>query len=374
MILILSNSLANGGGERVSANIANYLSKNNQVVFFTLEEKITYQLNPSIKIINLNRCRFGKFFDLLYQAYQLSKFIKKNNISFVQSHLYRSNFINIISKFIFKSKHFCQIVNHGDPYQYLKKGIFGRCNFQLIKFLYPKSNEIIVISKKMEETISNLINKDNNLIIRTVNNPYMVNDIIYLSNKKIDVSFYLPNRYIVTMGRVIKSKNFDLLIKVIKASSLPLVIIGDGPYLNKLKNLARELNVTSKIYFVGNLKNPFPILKNAVFYVGASESEGFPNAIIESLACSLPVVHSDCVSGPREILQPCSSPLFIMTSNYFEITPYGILYTTNNIHSLMNSIKFLIKNPIVLDSMRRNCLSRALDFDADNIINQYFSK
>ncbi|EMI1450133.1 glycosyltransferase [Proteus mirabilis] len=370
MILILSNSLANGGGERIAANIANYLSKKNKVVFFTLEKKITYQLDPSINIINLNSCKLGKLFDLLYQSYQLSKFIKKNNISYVQSHLYRSNFINIMSKFIFKSKHFCQVVNHGDPVQYLKKGISGRINFYLIKLLYPKANEIISISKKMEETISNLINRNKNILIRTVNNPYMINEIVSLSNENINLN--LPNEYVVTMGRVIKSKNFNLLIEAIKNLSLPLVIIGDGPYLDELKLYTKNLNLVSKIYFLGNLKNPFPVLKNAICYVGASESEGFPNAIIESLACSLPVIHSDCISGPREILQPSSSPLFTMNSNYFEITPYGILYTTNNINSLIESIDFILKNPDVLAKMRENCFARALDFDADNIINQYF--
>ncbi|HGN0242049.1 glycosyltransferase [Proteus mirabilis] len=362
--LILVNSLSNGGGERIATNVANELSKTEKVIVVILEKNITYTLNKEVNIITLKKYKLFNFFR---QSLELKNIIKKYNIDLVQSHLYRANLINVLCKSL-GSPHFSQIVNHGDPLQYKNKGIKGLTMLILIKLFYPKSNEIIAISKAMNQIIHELLpNVDKNKII-TINNPYNIDEIIKKSNE--NSGFSLPNKYLVSMGRLIKSKNFNLLIKSVKDTNISLVIIGSGPEENSLKAYTQQLGLSEKIIFLGHQDNPFPIIKNSVALISASRTEGFPNVIIEALACSTPVIHSDCISGPREILQPKSSLITAILQNGFEKTPYGILYAIDDYQALISAIHYITS--IDLKEMKNNCIKRAYDFDAKKIIKNYF--
>ena len=57
-----------------------------------------------------------------------------------------------------------------------------------------------------------------------------------------------------------------------------------------------------RVFFTGLKKNPFPYLRESDIYLLTSLSEGLPNALVEALALSLPVVSANCLSGPAEIL------------------------------------------------------------------------
>lgn len=362
--LILVNSLANGGGERIAANIANELSKTEKVIFVILEKKITYSLNKEIDVITLKKY---KLFIFLRQSLELKKIIKRYNIDFVQSHLYRSNIINVLCKRL-GSTHFSQIINHGDPLQYKNKGLKGLIMLMLIKFFYPMSNEIIAISGAMNKIICELLPDIAKNKIITINNPYNIDEIISKSNEK--NTFLLPEKYLVSMGRLIKSKNFNLLIKSIKSINISLVIIGSGPEENNLKKYTQKLGLSEKIIFLGHQDNPFPVIKNSIALISASRTEGFPNTIIEALACSTPVIHSDCISGPREILQPKSTLTASIPKNTFEKTPYGILYSIDDYEALISAIQYITS--IDLKTIRSNCIRRAYDFDSKKIVKKYF--
>ena len=106
---------------------------------------------------------------------------------------------------------------------------------------------------------------------------------------------------IIGVGRLVPSKRFDLAISVlahlVKEVDIELVIAGDGPERNRLEALAEGLPVT----FLGHLSDRQTLaetLRSCDVLVMPSASEGYPNAILEALACGLPVVASD-VPGIR---------------------------------------------------------------------------
>lgn len=368
MKIILVNSLANGGGERIASNIANELIRHEEIIVVTLENNNKYYVDDRVRVINLNQ---RKWFPYIYHTFELKKIIKTENIDFIQSHLYRSNFINILCK-LFGGNHYVQVVNHGDPFQYKKNGLKGFIMLNLMKLLYPMADQIIAISDVMNVNIRKLMSRNKNKVI-TVNNPNNISEIIKNSNSECDSNIELNFNYIVYMGRLIKSKNIDLLIHAIKCLDITLVIIGSGPEELNLKKLAETLKVSNRVIFLGQLSNPFPVIKNALALVSASSSEGFPNSIIESLACSTPVIHSDCISGPREILQPSSTVNKTIQKNNYEITPFGILYNTGDVTALIQSIKYISTLPKEEKSeLSHNCKKRAYDFDSSVIVKKYF--
>lgn len=116
-----------------------------------------------------------------------------------------------------------------------------------------------------------------------------------------------PDRYWLAVGRLTPTKGFDVLLEAYEMASrqatLPtLVIVGEGPQAGSLKALAYRLGIASRVHFTGLLANPYPLFRNAQLFVLSSRHEGLPTVLIEALALGVPVLATDCETGPRELL------------------------------------------------------------------------
>jgi len=117
----------------------------------------------------------------------------------------------------------------------------------------------------------------------------------------------LPETFLLAVGRLSVEKGFDLLLEAYalacrQAPLPPLVIVGDGPQRAALERQAEALGLTAQVRFTGFLANPYPLFRRARLFVLSSRHEGMPTALIEALALKVPVVATDCESGPRELL------------------------------------------------------------------------
>jgi glycosyltransferase involved in cell wall biosynthesis len=81
-----------------------------------------------------------------------------------------------------------------------------------------------------------------------------------------------------------------------------LVILGEGPQRGLLEELASRLGITAQLSMPGFNDNPYACMSRADVFVLSSAYEGFPNVLVEALACGAKVVSTDCRSGPAEIL------------------------------------------------------------------------
>jgi glycosyltransferase involved in cell wall biosynthesis len=114
---------------------------------------------------------------------------------------------------------------------------------------------------------------------------------------------------VIAMGRLSTEKGFDLLLHGFARSRLPasgwhLVILGDGPERGALQARARGLGIAGCTRFTGVVTDPVFWLRQADIFVLPSRFEGFPNALLEAMACGLAVAAFDCESGPRAIVRP----------------------------------------------------------------------
>jgi glycosyltransferase involved in cell wall biosynthesis len=82
-----------------------------------------------------------------------------------------------------------------------------------------------------------------------------------------------------------------------------LMILGEGEERASLEALAASTNFRDDIALPGFVENPYKYLSRASLFVLSSLWEGLPTVLIEALALSVPVVSTDCESGPREILE-----------------------------------------------------------------------
>lgn len=110
---------------------------------------------------------------------------------------------------------------------------------------------------------------------------------------------------LVAAGRLVEQKGFDLLLDAVsRCRNIPiqLTILGEGPQQAALEAQARALGILDRVHFAGFQPNPYPFLRWADAFVLSSRFEGFPNVVLEVLACGRPVIATPAPGGVREIL------------------------------------------------------------------------
>ncbi|GAA4707882.1 glycosyltransferase family 4 protein [Brevibacillus fulvus] len=185
-----------------------------------------------------------------------------------------------------------------------RRGIFRI----LYKFLYPQADQLIVQSEGMKaDLLAFLPRLPQEKVIR-IYNPIDFALILQQAERTEAARFATAGKQIVAVGRLTHQKGFDLLLRafrlvVVRFADAQLTILGEGPLLHDLQQLAQSCGIAEQVTFAGFQENPHAWLAQADLFVLSSRWEGFPNVLLEALACGCPVVATDCPSGPREILQ-----------------------------------------------------------------------
>lgn len=117
-----------------------------------------------------------------------------------------------------------------------------------------------------------------------------------------------PAPYLLSVGRLVHQKGFDLLIRSFSLiakdyTDINLVIAGEGQEAASLHALVAQLKLEDRVYLAGRVQDVPALMRSALAFVLASRYEGFPNVLIEALGAGLPVVATDCPGGSREILE-----------------------------------------------------------------------
>jgi len=271
---------------------------------------------------------------------QLRTLKKKKNIDVAISFMEASNFANIISRR--KEKTIISIrafLSHE-----FKDDARLRIFRTFIRKLYKKADEVVVPATMTRFDLINNFHVPEQKI-SVIYNFTDKTEIGKLSMEDIPAhheKIFSQYPVIINVGRITNAKSQWALMPVMEKVKLEipkakLVILGDGPLKSKVLEAAEAAKLrvyiegTAKsenmddydIYLLGFIMNPYPYFRRAHLFIKSSIYEGFPNVMIEAMSCSLPVISSDCHSGPREILSPASDQLITATEN--ETAEYGIL-------------------------------------------------
>ena len=391
-VALLINSLAGGGAEKVAIRLSEHLPIS---AFILLELDIKYKTDKPIFFLSNHSSKTSpiiKTLSIPIYVYKLSKFLEKP--SPVVSFLERANFVNIISK-LFK-RHKAIISVHMDQ----QTGHVGlrKLNKLLVRILYPKADLIIAVSHGVKESLINLGIEEEK--IKVIYNPYPIDEIRELAKEPLgsyEEIFKYP--VLITAGRLTKQKGQWYLPRVFKAlkekhKDLKLVILGEGELKDYLVKLSEELGLKTyvwdrdnlsesfDVYFLGFQKNPFKFIARSKLFVFPSLWEGFGNVLVEAMACGVPVLSSDCRSGPGEILAPNTD--FSHQTQKPEFAEYGVLmpvfelkYKSANERLEEREIMWIEKIDKLLEyeSLRKNysdkAKQRAEDFRIEKIVQEW---
>ena len=176
--------------------------------------------------------------------------------------------------------------------------------FFLIRFIYPKSDRIIAISKGLADCLKGISKKSK---VQLIYNPAYDNEILTFSKKKISFKFEKKLKYIISVARLTKRKGIEELIEsfsdcIKKNENLRLILIGYGSNERNINNLILKQKANKFIKIIKNCDNPYPYIKNSDLFILNSKYEGFANVLVESIFLNTPVISTKCNSGPSEIL------------------------------------------------------------------------
>ncbi|EGU36727.1 glycosyl transferase, group 1 [Vibrio ichthyoenteri ATCC 700023] len=186
---------------------------------------------------------------------------------------------------------------------------FSGTKLLLIKILYlfyDRKATIICQTNEMKNELIFNIPKLRFSDVRFVRNPVAHDVVIKKSQLECDVcneiKVYQDQGYkvIVSVGRLVEEKGFDILISSLKFINYPciLIIVGNGYLRKRLEELVVNENLDKKVIFTGELENPFPLMKVSDLSVVSSRLEGFPNVLLEMMALSpRRVVTTRCADG-----------------------------------------------------------------------------
>ncbi|MBW4646794.1 MAG: glycosyltransferase family 4 protein [Goleter apudmare HA4340-LM2] len=330
-ITLVTSSLSCGGAERAVVLIAESLSKRgHKVSLLTIAgiERDFYKVPDGVHRIALNVAKnsptlLHALWNNLYRFWILRRAIFSLQPDIVISHMCPSNILTLIS--LLKTEYPVIVTEQNDPKMSTDQGLWGN----LRRLIYPLAAKVVSVSQGVDSYFEWLPKGRRSVIY----NPLQV-----INYDKSTISLPKgadPNKkWVMAMGRLNYQKNFELLLSafhklVDKHPDWQLLIFGEGSLRSKLEDLVENLGFTNQVLLAGVTNNPISILKRADLFVLSSRFEGLPLVLLEALACGLPVVSTDCPSGPREIIQDGVD---------------GVLVPSEDVSALAKAMDYLMAN------------------------------
>ena len=307
---LLISAMNSGGAERVVSHLTRILGEKYDVHLILFEDTyMEYECAGTIHVLNVPAKAGGVFSKLgllRKRVKALKKLIRQQELSCVISFMDSPNFVNLLArvrgcKQFISIRNYSQVENSGTT--------LGKLTDFAMKRLYRRADRVITVSQLLERDFATHYGVPAEKIT-TIYNPYDFEDMRKKGEMPLPEeaeAFFESGFVFANVGRMVHQKGLWHLVKAFslvreKHPEARLVLIGEDWTEGKLPALLEQLQLQDSVLLTGRVRNPYQDLHRADGDVLSSLFEGFPNALVEAMACGLPVIATDCPSGPREIL------------------------------------------------------------------------
>ena len=351
-LVIFFPSIESAGVEKNFYYLINNLSSNFEKIIVITSSKIKKKLFPKkIEFLNqnspywFNKNRFIKSTICFFLALRL---LDKKNILILS---FQSNIISIILSIILRCKIIIRL--NTSPEKYINTNI--KKNF--FYFFYKLSDEIIVNSFEFKKRLKKTLNLKSSVIYNPIGIPKK------FIKKKINFFNQFKNLKMISIGRLTDQKDHLTLIKALhllkkEGIKFKFYLVGQGNNYDKIYNAIKKYKLSSIVKLAGFKEKAYRYINSADLFILTSKYEGLPNVLIEAQYLGIPIISSDCPTGPKEILMNGKA---------------GTLYKTGNYLDLSNKIKLFIKNRIFFIKQAK-IAKKNLNRFGNNIFLQKYNK
>ncbi len=178
----------------------------------------------------------------------------------------------------------------------------------LASFAYRHAAGVITVSEGAATALVSCLGLERSRV-HVIYNPVVTASLFSKAKAEVEHPWFKAGQppVILGIGRLTPAKDFTTLIASFARlrAHFParLMILGEGEERAALIALARKLGVSEDVELSGFTDNPYAYMRQAALFVLSSAWEGLPTVLIEALAVGVPIVATDCPSGPIEILE-----------------------------------------------------------------------
>lgn len=325
-ILLVIHSLVRGGAERVLSVMANHWAECGHEVFLvTIEsrQRSEYPLHPEVVRIalNLERTSRNPVHGLWCNLQRISALRKAAR--HIQPHAAVSflTHTNLLALLALKGCGVPVIVSErSDPTQ-LHVGVSWNW---LRHWLYPRAAAVVVQTERVRASMQQMLPR---AAFTVIPNPVpAIDPDRKYAHSPLRERLVLPAgvKLVSAMGRLGLEKGFNLLIEAFRdiQADYPewhLVIFGEGTERTALESLINRYGLQARVHLPGQVRTARRSLSETDLFVLSSRFEGFPNALLEAMACGLPVISFDCPSGPGEIITQGKDGILVKPEDKMEL-------------------------------------------------------
>ncbi|MEO6801968.1 MAG: glycosyltransferase [Granulicella sp.] len=308
-IAIYLHTLFNGGIERVMFNLIQGFLDQGIAVDLVLN-RLDY--SPFEKIIP-EETRVVKLeaFKIAQRVPKLAEYLRRERPDALLSAAHFSNEIACLARRFARTNTRLILSEHTSLSSHMSEGRKLSPRMLLpwtTRRLYPMADAVVAVSNGVADDLCRVSKLPRNLV-QTIYNPIDFVHLAATAKEPLDDPWFAPGAppVILAIGRLETQKNFPNLLhafaEVRKQREARLVILGEGSERARLTSLITELGLQQDVSLPGFVMNPAAYMARSSVFAMSSTWEGLPVALLEALALRIPIVSTDCPSGPAEILR-----------------------------------------------------------------------
>jgi glycosyltransferase involved in cell wall biosynthesis len=293
-----------GGAERVALRlIEDFLRAGHEVDLVLLQKigELLPLLPPEVQVFDLEapRVRSG--------IVPMVRYFRRRRPHAVQISMWPLTVIGIIAHELARSKARIVTSDHAALSKHYPptNPLAYRSLTWSVRLFYPLAHARILVANEAADDLARISGIERSSI-EVVYNPVGEPPENVGTTREIEALWGDAERRVITVGTLKAQKNHQLLIRsfarAFRDTRVKLMILGEGELRLSLEALAVELGVADQVLLPGFTTHPWPYYASADLFALSSDYEGYPLVLIEALRSGLPIVSTDCKSGPREIL------------------------------------------------------------------------
>ena len=303
-IAILLPDMGMGGAERVALRLMRSFMQAGEQVHLVLMQKtgeLLDEVPADVRIFDLGAAR------VRHAVRPLARYLKVHRPHAVQARMWPLTVAAIIARRLARSRARLVVSDHNMLSDQYPPGSLGRAALRLTtRLFYPLADVRLAVAHAVADDLARLSGIPRERF-EVVPNPVDDPPANLKTGPEVEALWGEAGARLIMVGTLAKHKNQALLIRSFARllrhrPDAKLMLVGDGPLKEELKELARELGLSDRVILAGFRADPWPFYASADLFVLSSDREGYPNVLLEALQSGTPVVATDSGGGAREIL------------------------------------------------------------------------